>query len=71
MYGPIYEEFKQTNPTGEDLVRFKYQRYMRDYLACIASVDKSVGKVLDYLTESGLDKNTRQLQADSFLLRHR
>ena len=58
VYGPIYEEFKQTNPTGEDLVRFKYQRYMRDYLACIASVDKSVGKVLDYLKESGLDKNT-------------
>ena len=40
------------------MVRFKYQRYMRDYLACISAVDKSVGKVLDYLKESGLDKNT-------------
>jgi len=58
VYGPIYEEFKKTNPTGDDLVHFKYQRYMRDYLACIAAVDKSVGKVLDYLKESGLDKNT-------------
>ncbi|MCG6187369.1 sulfatase family protein [Maribellus maritimus] len=58
MYGPIYEEFKKTNPTGKDLVRFKYQRYMRDYLACISAVDKSVGKLLDYLKETGLDKNT-------------
>jgi arylsulfatase A-like enzyme len=39
-------------------VRFKYQRYLQDYLACIASVDKSVGAVLDFLKENGLDKNT-------------
>ena len=58
VYGPIYEEFKKKNPQGKDLVRFKFQRYMRDYLACISAVDKSVGKVLDYLKESGLDKNT-------------
>jgi len=58
VYGPIYEKYKQDNPTGKDLVSFKYQRYMRDYLSCIAAVDKSVGKVLDYLKESGLDKNT-------------
>jgi len=58
VYVPIYEKYKKTNPTGDDLVRFKYQRYMRDYLACVAAVDKSVGKVLDYLKESGLDKNT-------------
>ena len=58
IYVPIYEKFKKDNPTGKDLVRFKYQRYMRDYLACVAAVDKSVGKVMDYLKESGLDKNT-------------
>ena len=58
VYDPIYAEFKKTNPTGDELVRFKYQRYMRDYLACISAVDKSVGKLLDYLNESGLDKNT-------------
>jgi len=58
IYVPIYEKFKKDNPTGKDLVRFKYQRYMRDYLACVAAVDKSVGKVLDYLKKSGLDKNT-------------
>lgn len=58
VYQPIYEQFKKDNPTGKDLVRFKYQRYMRDYLASVSAVDKSVGKVLDYLKETGLDKNT-------------
>ncbi|MEC7263202.1 MAG: sulfatase [Bacteroidota bacterium] len=58
IYGPINEKFKKANLTGDDLTRFKYQRYMRDYLACIAGVDKSVGKVLDFLKESGLDDNT-------------
>jgi arylsulfatase A-like enzyme len=44
--------------TGKDLVRWKYQRYMKDYLRCIASVDDSVGRVLDYLQETGLERNT-------------
>ena len=35
-----------------------YQRYMKDYLRCIASVDDNVGRVLDYLDESGLSENT-------------
>lgn len=46
------------NLSGKDLVRWKYQRYMRDYLACVQGVDDSVGKVLDYLDEAGLSKNT-------------
>ena len=58
IYDPIYNAFKETNPTGDDLVRFKYQRYMKDYLSCIAAIDKSVGQLLDYLKETGLDKNT-------------
>jgi arylsulfatase A-like enzyme len=58
VYDPILEEFRNTNPTGEDLVRFKYQRYMRDYLATVAAVDKSVGALLDFLEESGLGENT-------------
>ncbi|MGN6546070.1 MAG: sulfatase family protein [Aureliella sp.] len=44
--------------TGTELVKWKYQRYMQDYLACVQGVDDSVGKVLDYLEDSGLDKNT-------------
>jgi arylsulfatase A-like enzyme len=44
--------------TGKELVKWKYQRYMQDYLACVQGVDDGVGKVLDHLKESGLDKNT-------------
>ena len=43
---------------GDDLVRWKYQRYIKDYLRCVSSVDDSVGKLLAYLDESGLAKNT-------------
>ncbi len=44
--------------TGKELVKWKYQKYMRDYLACVQGVDDGVGKVLDYLDESGLAENT-------------
>ncbi|MEM8907915.1 MAG: sulfatase, partial [Bacteroidota bacterium] len=44
--------------TDEEKMKWKYQRYMQDYLACIASVDDNVGRVLDYLEESGLAENT-------------
>jgi arylsulfatase A-like enzyme len=57
-YVPKNEAFKKANLQGEDLVRWKYQRYMKDYLRCIASVDDNIGRVLDYLDESGLAENT-------------
>jgi arylsulfatase A-like enzyme len=44
--------------TGDELVRWKYQRYMRDYLACVQGVDDGVGEVLDYLDQNGLADNT-------------
>ena len=44
--------------TGEALGRWKYQRYMQDYLATVQSVDDCVGRVLDYLDKSGLSRNT-------------
>jgi arylsulfatase A-like enzyme len=58
IYGPINEKFNKENLTGKDLTRFKYQRYMKDYLASVAGVDKGVGEVLDYLNTSGLEENT-------------
>ncbi|WP_282038452.1 sulfatase family protein [Saccharicrinis aurantiacus] len=58
VYDPIISQFIKDNPKGKDLIRFKYQRYMQDYLACIASVDKGVGQVLDYLKANGLEENT-------------
>jgi len=51
-------DFAQKNPTGNDLVRWKYQAYMRDYLACIAGVDENVGRLLKHLDETGLADNT-------------
>jgi arylsulfatase A-like enzyme len=42
----------------QELKRWKYQRYMRDYLACVASVDDGVGRLLDALDKSGLAENT-------------
>jgi len=57
-YGPKNEAFEKANLQGKELVRWKYQRYMKDYLRCIASVDHNVGRVLDYLDESGLAQDT-------------
>ena len=57
-YRPKNQAFLDANLTGEELVRWKYQRYMKDYLRCIRSVDDNVGRVLDYLKANGLDKNT-------------
>jgi arylsulfatase A-like enzyme len=57
-YGPKIKAFEEANLQGKDLVRWKYQRYIKDYLRCIASVDDSVGRVLEYLDQSGLAQNT-------------
>jgi len=58
VYGPKKDNYEQENPEGDDLVRWKYRRYMQDYLGCIAAVDDSIGKILDYLDDSGLAANT-------------
>ncbi len=57
-YGPKNDAFRKANLKGKELVRWKYQRYIKDYLRCIASVDDNVGRVLDYLDQAGLAKNT-------------
>lgn len=64
LYEPVLDEindfFRENWPsmTDEEKMKWKYQRYMQDYLACISSVDDNVGRVLDYLEETGLDENT-------------
>ena len=58
VYARIRTKVLKDRPQGNDLVRWKYQRYMADYLACVRSLDDSVGTMLDYLDESGLAKNT-------------
>lgn len=55
------EDLKVEPPTGltdAELKRWKYQRYMKDYLRCIASVDDNIGRLLDYLDTHGLADNT-------------
>jgi arylsulfatase A-like enzyme len=49
---------KKQTLTGDALNAWKYQRYMQDYLACIQSVDDNVGRLLDWLDQSGLATNT-------------
>jgi arylsulfatase A-like enzyme len=55
-------DIKQKEPPpgleGAALDRWKYQQFIKDYLRCIASVDDNVGRVLDYLDETGLSTNT-------------
>ncbi len=52
------EDGSKSTLTGESLVRWKYQRYMQDYLACVQGVDDNIGRVLDYLEKTGMAKNT-------------
>lgn len=58
----IYEErgrlLQQLQPKGKELLKYKYQWYMQDYMACVASIDENIGKVLDYMDKNGLTQNT-------------
>jgi len=60
VYGPMNEDFKNSYPTmtEKEKMQWRYQRYMQDYLGCIAAVDENVGRVLDYLDANGLTENT-------------
>ncbi|RZS96942.1 sulfatase family protein [Cecembia calidifontis] len=60
VYQPMNEAFVQAFPNmrDEEKMRWRYQRYMQDYLGTIASVDENVGRVLDYLEANGLMENT-------------
>ncbi|MDO4557949.1 MAG: sulfatase [Planctomycetia bacterium] len=54
-------DLKRDPPEGLDareMAIWKYQRYMNDYLRCVASVDKSVGRILDWLDSTGLADHT-------------
>lgn len=58
-YARRKEEWEKRDFSDEkELVRWKYRCYMQDYLRCIASVDRNVGRMLDYLDTAGLAENT-------------
>ena len=46
------------NLSNEEIRKWKYQKYIKDYLATIKSVDDNIGRVLEYLKENGLEENT-------------
>jgi arylsulfatase A-like enzyme len=54
----VVRDGKAVTLTGDALARYKYQRYMQDYLACVQSVDDNVGRLLDFLKQSGLERDT-------------
>lgn len=58
VYGPINEDFEKNIPSGKGLTFWKYQRYMQDYLASLKSVDRNIGRLLDYLDKNELKNNT-------------
>ncbi|MFM8282170.1 MAG: sulfatase/phosphatase domain-containing protein, partial [Planctomycetaceae bacterium] len=57
-YGPRNEKFLAANLSGPDLVRWRYQRYMHDYLACVKAIDEAVGRMLDALDAEGIADET-------------
>ena len=57
-YGSSIEAFPKAGLKGRELAEWQYQRYMRDYLRCVQSVDDNVGRLMDHLRRNGLDSNT-------------
>lgn len=57
-YDKVSQDFDEQQLTGKALVEWKFQRYLKDYYATANSLDRNIGKLLDYLDESGLAENT-------------
>jgi arylsulfatase A-like enzyme len=57
-YGPRNKKFQEAKLADKELIRWKYNRYLHDYLGCIKAVDESVGRLLQYLDDHKLADNT-------------
>ncbi|MVN20475.1 sulfatase-like hydrolase/transferase [Mucilaginibacter sp. HMF7410] len=57
-YKPIQADLKARHLSGNALAEWKYQRYMRDYLSTATSLDRNIGRTLDYLDKNHLTENT-------------
>jgi arylsulfatase A-like enzyme len=57
-YLPRNEAYERSAPQGDDLVRWRYNRYLHDYLGCVKGVDEAVGRVLQFLDDEQLAENT-------------
>ena len=58
FYDPIIQDFYSRKLSGKELAEWKFQRYMRDYMKVVKSLDDNVGRILDYLDKKGLLENT-------------
>ena len=58
VYAGRIAEYRSGKLSGKELVRWKYQQYMRDYLATVLSVDEGIGRVLECLEKEGELDNT-------------
>ena len=57
-YDGVTKEFDEKKLSGKELSKWKFQRYMKDYLAVAKSMDRNIGKILDYLDKNNLVENT-------------
>jgi len=57
-YQPKNDAFLKANLQGKDRIKWMYQRYIKDYLRCVQSVDDNIGRVLKYLDDTGLADDT-------------
>ena len=57
-YEPRNAAFREAEPQGDALVRWRYNRYMHDYLGCVKALDENVGRILDQLDREGIAKDT-------------
>tara|TARA_R110002124_G_scaffold5743_2_gene36195 strand:+ start:2126 stop:3700 length:1575 start_codon:yes stop_codon:yes gene_type:complete len=51
-------QYESADLTPEEDLRWKYQRYIKTYAASVKSMDRQIGRLLDYLESSGLMENT-------------
>ncbi|WP_439556763.1 sulfatase family protein, partial [Dyadobacter sp.] len=57
-YGAIEAELQSKKLSTRELVEWKYQRYLKDYYSTAASLDRNIGRTLDYLDKHNLQQNT-------------
>ncbi len=58
LYQPLIDRFVASGLSGRELTEWKYQRYMRDYLKSVKSLDDNIGRLMEYLEREGLLENT-------------
>lgn len=57
-YEPLSKEFYTSSYSDKELAEWKYQRYIKDYLRCIVSVDENLGRMIEHLKKTGEWDNT-------------